>query len=88
MIFGEALAEAGNNFLGVIQTQSGLGQKRELLGLFDNYSASTAAMESTTTVPVRSFAGGANDFLMVFVADQDDGATFPGRISGLPDGLW
>src|SRR5439155_2194755 len=76
---GELLAETSDDFLRVVQAQSGLGEEREFIGIahfelvygFDRIHDDGA---------VGRFAGSADDFLMVFVADKNDGAVFASEL--------
>jgi len=80
--FGKTLAKTAYDFLRVIQAEGCLREKGELIWIFDLqrvHSGDRIDNEGS----VGSFAGGANDFLVILVADQNDGALFTGKLEGL-----
>jgi len=77
-ILGNFWRRRADDFLRVVEAQSGLVRNASLSGLFTS-SLFTASTESTTMVAVGRFAGGADDFLVVLVADKNDGAVLRER---------
>ena len=77
----ESLAKAGDNFLGIVQTECRLREERKLVGLGD-FQGVHGGDGIHDDGAVRGFAGSAHDFLVVAVADQNDGALFAGEFEG------
>jgi hypothetical protein len=73
--FGKALAEAGDNLLGVVEAEGGLREEGKLIRILDHKSIDGRDGIDNQGA-VRSFAGCADDFLVVLMADENDGAFF------------
>ncbi len=78
---GKLLAQTRHDFLRVVETQRGLRQERKLLRIFD-FQRVHGGDGIHHDGAVRSFAGSADNFLMVLVTDQNDGALFAGEFQG------
>jgi len=80
--FGEFLAEAGDDFLRVVKAQGRLREEREFFGI-GNFEGVYGFDGIHNDGAVGSFAGCADDFLMILVSDQDDGAILAGEFQCL-----
>ena len=78
----KTLAKAGHNFLRVVQTERGLCEKRQMLGVVH-----VERIHGLDGIHHESAVGRlprcADNLLMVAVADQDDSALFAGKLEGL-----
>ena len=71
--FRELLAEAGDDFLRIVKAKRSLCQKGEFFWVV-HFELVHGLDRIDHDCAVGRFAGSANDFLVVFVSDQDDGA--------------
>ena len=78
----EFLAQARDDFLGVVEAQRRLRQERKLFGIVDFQSVHGGDGVHHDGA-IRGFAGSADDFLVIAVADQNDGALFAGKLERL-----
>ena len=76
--FGEFLPETSHDFLRIVKTERGLREECQLFGII-HFESVHCLHGIDDDGAVRSFAGGANNFLMVFVADQNDGTVLTGE---------
>ena len=72
---GKPLAKPRDDFLRVVKAQGRLREEGKLARIFD-FEGIHGGDGVHHQSAVGSFAGSANDFLVVFVADQDNGAPF------------
>ena len=79
---GKALAEAGHNFLRVVKTKRRLREERKPLRIFDPQRIDRGDRVDYQCAVWR-FTRSADDFLVVLVADQDDGALLARELEGL-----
>ncbi len=78
----ETLAEASDDFLCIVKGQSGLGEVGEAFGV-RNLEVIHFLDGANDDGAVRGFAGGAYDFLVVAMADEDEGAAFASKAESL-----
>src|SRR5262249_10323542 len=76
--FGKLLAEAANYFLCVVKAQRRLSKEGEAIGVV-NFELVDGSDRIDHDGAIRSLAGSAHDFLVVLVADKNDGALFAGE---------
>ncbi len=76
---GEFLAQARHNFLRVVKAQGRLRKEGELAGIVD-FESIHGGYGIHHDGAVRRFARGADDLLMVAMADQDNGAFFARKL--------
>ncbi len=75
----EFLAKARDDFLGVVEAQRRLREERKLFGIVD-FERVDGVHRIDDDGAIGSFAGGADDFLVIFVADQNNGALFARKL--------
>ena len=75
------MAELRHDFLRVVERKSGLGEKREAIGIRNNELVHFFDAADHDGL-IGRFAGGADDFLVVAVADQQQSAAFAREFQG------
>src|SRR5262249_3565703 len=77
----EFLTETRNDFLRVVEAEGRLRKERKLLRVFD-FERVDGVHRIDDDRAIGSFAGRADDFLMVLVADQNNGALLTRKLEG------
>ena len=80
-ICGNFFRERGDDDVGVVDAQGCLGEIGDLVGVGDVEALDVVGGLDEDHL-VGGFAHGADDLVVAFVADQDDGVAFPGVLDG------
>src|SRR2546423_11734026 len=78
----ESLAEARDNFLCVVETQRGLRQERKFFRIIDLKSVDSGNGIDHDGA-IGGFTGGADNFLVIAMPNQNNGALFSRNLEGL-----
>ena len=78
--FGKALQQARDDFFGFVQPEGGLSEIGHAVGILEGWRRSTSADIGYENGAFGCFTEGADDFVVIAVANEDDGEALFGQL--------